>query len=208
MGQRLRIILSREKAIESGWLGWPGGLGWAVRWLYEERKKIDCFSLPAFTGVIYQQWTARGVGRRSEKRQKGGSCQLWCVCVNNCLDLRSPSAAEQTIYLSICRTAAPHYHEPINGTKQLFLSCGAMRESAWPGPTSTIQSIGPHGVDCTSTVVDFLKLTIRVLFNVTTPPTRSIIPGAVCPGRPTARAGPWIVSRAPILASWSELTTV
>lgn len=39
VGQRLRIILSREKAIESGWLGWPGSLGWAVRWLYDEGKK-------------------------------------------------------------------------------------------------------------------------------------------------------------------------
>lgn len=50
VGQRLRIILSREKAIESGWLGWPGSLGWAARWLYEAGKKNRLI----FLARIYQ----------------------------------------------------------------------------------------------------------------------------------------------------------
>lgn len=96
VGQRLRIILSREKAIESGWLGmaWEPRLGWAVRCLYEE-KLIDFFSFPAINRVIYQQWIVRDVGLLQRELPRrwflvGGAVVVFTIA----FDLRSPSAAE------------------------------------------------------------------------------------------------------------------
>lgn len=77
-------------------------------------------------------------------------------CVHNCLSLRSPSAAEQTIYLSIRRTAAPHCHEPINETKQLSLS--QLRCDEGIGLTA----YNVHSSIRRSDGVDYLLLEIRL----------------------------------------------
>lgn len=93
--------------------------------------------------------------------------------------------------------------------------CGAMREGI--GLTATnahnlIESIGPlcpHELDCPlQSVVDFLKLTVRVLFNATKLATRSDHPrSSPLQIDRLSKLDPWMLTRAPILASWSELTT-